>query len=611
MSEKSVTHTPVSKKRSHDEAEGLVPFHTRTQSPEETQLPTPTSPAASQLSPRPGRQLSPAISVESSALSDAKTMTLSAAQATPPPVTSSGAAKKQKLTFAEKELERVKKQSEKEEKEKKKADELQRKEQEKLLRDQEKRRKEEEKEVMRKKREVEKAEKQKARDEEKQAKEEAKRKKEEEKKKKERSQLRLGCFFQKPVAGEVTEESSHASSRRSSVISLGGLDDHDNEVPAKGSPQKRVDAKHGFLPFFVPQNVKLAPANRFARDGNLSHMAISRLDTWMVQGNSIHAEDLTSKFKSRKRKRCQMPPCTMKEIVESIQGTSTSPIDLTGEPAFPQLSRVAYKILSFREDVRPPYEGTYTRAVSPTSAVKLSRRPFSRQLPNTNYDYDSEAEWEPPNEDDEDLGSGDDESDIGEDGEEDMDGFLDDEDDLGRRRQVMGEMIPVNSGLCWTNTTNEGGPLEEYRIQMLSDHHLFPIDPYSTAYWPRAHQVSRQPAMQPPRLPLSSLNPNSSPAITSPWKAEEEEKSDERCQNSTGLTQATETKAGKPLKLAPDEVLPDFKQAVRGSDLTKVGLIEILKKQFPKLSKDTIKDTLGHVASREGAHTDKKWVLKD
>lgn len=38
---------------------------------------------------------------------------------------------------------------------------------------------------------------------------------------------------------------------------------------------------------------------------------------------------------------------------------------------------------------------------------------------------------------------------------------------------------------------------------------------------------------------------------------------------------------------------------------------DVAENRFPKLSKDTIKDTLGHVASREGAHTDKKWVLKD
>lgn len=35
-------------------------------------------------------------------------------------------------------------------------------------------------------------------------------------------------------------------------------------------------------------------------------------------------------------------------------------------------------------------------------------------------------------------------------------------------------------------------------------------------------------------------------------------------------------------------------------------------RRFPKLSKDTIKDTLGHVAVRQGVkEADKVWVLKE
>ncbi|KAL9616345.1 MAG: hypothetical protein Q9204_008584 [Flavoplaca sp. TL-2023a] len=58
--------------------------------------------------------------------------------------------------------------------------------------------------------------------------------------------------------------------------------------------------------------------------------------------------------------------------------------------------------------------------------------------------------------------------------------------------------------------------------------------------------------------------------------------------------------------------MEDFKRAVDGSDLTKAGLIEILKKQFPKQSKDAIKDTLGMIAERTGSkEKDKRWVIKD
>jgi chromatin assembly factor 1 subunit A len=608
MTDQSSTSTPVSKKRSHDEAEGLLHSHNLVEKSEETHLPTPTSPPALQPSPDPSRQPSPPISIES----EARSITPSAIQATPPPASGHAQVKKRKLTYTEKEYEKALRASEKEDKDKQRAEEAQRKEQEKQARDEEKCRKEEEKEAAKRQRELDKAEKQKAkeaekqvkdeskrkkeeerkaRDAEKQTKDDAKRKKEEEKNKKERSQLRLASFFQKPTAGETSRDPSRSPSRRSSVISLVGVEDVADEPSTKTSPQKKPDAKHGFLPFFTPKNVRLAPMNRFSQDKNLANMAAARLNQEMQQEDHRDSEALTSTFKSQRPKRPQKPISTLKEIVDRIHGTSTSPIDLTDGIAFPQLSDIPYKVLSFREDVRPPYIGTYTRIVSPKSALKLSRRPFTRQLPSTNYDYDSEAEWEPPNEDDEDLESGDDESDVGEEVEEDMDGFLDDEDDLVRRKQVVGEMTPISSGLCWVNTDNETkGPLEEYRIQTLWDEHTFPIDPFSTAYWPKSHQTpkqQRQTAMQPPRLPLSNLNPNRSPSITPPSvKGEGEQQPTDLLHQSPSVAPAVRTQAktaapsaGKPLKLASEDVLPAFKQAVEGSDLTKAGLIEILKKQ--------------------------------
>ncbi len=593
MSEHALASMPASRKRSHDEAEGPQRPKVSIEISEEAQLPTPNGVTASQTAPEPKRQLSPPISIESSILSDAKTMTPSAIQSTPPSAPGPGAAKKQKLTFAQKEQLKAFKQFEKEAKERKKAEEAQRKEQDRLARDEEKRQKEEEKEATRIKVELEKAEKQKVKDfekrkkekekkfkdAEKQAKEDAKRKKEEEKKRKEQSQLRLGSFFQKPVVGEASEERSSASSRRSSVVSLLGIEDLEKEAPTKASPQKKPEATYGFLSFFIMKYVNVAPPNRFVEDENLANMAASRLDARMKQESSLQTEDLISTFRSRKRQCCQKPRCTMKEIVDSIQGTPTSTVDLTCEITSPQLSEVPYKILSFKEDVRPPYKGTYTRAVSPKSTLKLSRCPFTRHLPDTNYDYDSEAEWEPPNEDDENLESGDEESDLGEEGEEDLDGFLDDEDDPGRRKQIVGEMTPVSSGLCFSNVQDERGPLEDYRMQTLSEEHVFPIDPFSTAYWPKLQHQPKQAVMQPPRLPLSNLNPNRSPSMTPPSvNGEAQQTSDTLCPN-PGPTKAQAAPAGKPLRLAPADVLPAFKQAILGSDLTKAGLIEILKKQ--------------------------------
>jgi chromatin assembly factor 1 subunit A len=582
MSEQTSETISASRKRSHDEAEGLAATKDSVDAADPTHLPIPTSVPSSPNSLSQPRQQSPAITVESSALSEPNSMTPSAAQSTPAPDTDP-APKRQKMNFAQKELHRAMKLSEKEEKERKKAEEAERKEKERQERDEQKRRKGEEKEAAKRQRDLEKAEKQKVRDAEKQAKEDAKQKKDEEKNKKERSQLRLVSFFGRPAATDASADSSRASSRRASVVSLGGIDDMEEVPSTKVSPQKKTEVKRTFLPFFVPQSVEMAPTNRFARDPNLANMVSSRLDAWMLQQDDISPKNSLSTFKSKKRKRCQRPHHTMRQIVDNLQGTFTSPIDLTESTRIHDpLSAIRTKILSFREDVRPPYIGTYTRPVSPRAALKLSRRPFTRHLPDTNYEYDSEAEWEPPNEDDEDLESGDDVSDPGEEGDEDMDGFLDDEDDGGRRRQIVGDMVPVSSGMCWANSSEYKGSLEEYRIQMLSDEHAFPIDPFSTSYWPKAQQPAPKQtvAMQPPRLPLSNLNPNRSPSMTPPsTKGEGDQKSSISCQTSAPA-KATAASASKPLKIAPDDVLPSFKEAVSGSDLTKAGLIEILKKQY-------------------------------
>lgn len=66
----------------------------------------------------------------------------------------------------------------------------------------------------------------------------------------------------------------------------------------------------------------------------------------------------------------------------------------------------------------------------------------------------------------------------------------------------------------------------------------------------------------------------------------------------------------KPKKLVPEEDMPAFKQEIEGSNLSKIGLIEVLKKKFPGRSGAAIKDTLELVAKRVGAkQADKIWVL--
>lgn len=50
-----------------------------------------------------------------------------------------------------------------------------------------------------------------------------------------------------------------------------------------------------------------------------------------------------------------------------------------------------YKYLSFHEDYRPPYHGTWTK---PRSTLVNGKNPFRKDTSFLNYDVDSEAEWE-------------------------------------------------------------------------------------------------------------------------------------------------------------------------------------------------------------------------
>jgi chromatin assembly factor 1 subunit A len=85
--------------------------------------------------------------------------------------------------------------------------------------------------------------------------------------------------------------------------------------------------------------------------------------------------------------------------------------------------------------------------------------------------------------------------------------------------------------------------------------------------------------------------------------------------NTFNAPQQTPGSASKPAKVkrtVPPEHLSAFKDEVRGKDLTKIGMVEALKKVFPKIPKDAITNTLSIVAVRAGpTEKEKRWVLVD
>ncbi|KIW29868.1 uncharacterized protein PV07_05654 [Cladophialophora immunda] len=514
--------------------------------------------------------------------------------------------KKRKVTFAEKEADKAIKKAEKEEKERLKAEA-------KAKKDEEKKRKDEERDAARKVRE----EKKKQKDAEKQGKEAEKQRKEAEALKKERSQMRLGAFFGPPAAastppavdlGDISRGTT--PSRRGSITSI------DMETPLvelKASPTKPTNPGYNdwILPFFVKEHMEVAPFNRFH-----SNRAAFDNDA-LVLNQDVTTETLGSRFRRRRRRIRPVKP--VKEILNDMKGSTSIPIDLTN-PAN-SLANLPYKYLFFREDVRPAYYGTYTRVVSPRSTRRLATNPTYRGLPDTNYDYDSEAEWQEPEEGDEEV-LDDDEKSEDEDGDEEMGDFLDDEGEVAKRQLIVGDMEPKCSGLCWEGgdgQSQDGHDLSSYRMDVLHDSTTFPIDPYSTMHWAdvgkkspikREEKPPQTPAMQPPRLPLIAVDPNGGGLVSQSGLlkfAPSERQSENQFQTSKVKANSA---SGKPVKTISPDFLPAFRQAVSGNTLTKTGLIEVLKNQFPKCSKDAIKHTLEAIAERRGVkEAEKKWVL--
>jgi chromatin assembly factor 1 subunit A len=432
--------------------------------------------------------------------------------AAPPP-------KKAKLTFQEREMKRIQKEikdqeraaekAKKEIKEQERAAEKAKREAERLAHAEEKARKEAEKEAERAKKEAERlahAEEKARKDAEKEAKrkkrEEEKLKAEEDKRKKERSQLKLGNFFAIPPskdrhrAGSVDSVGKGSGSMSPAPQGpnpslLGVASPAAAPTPTKptsGKPEKSEYEKL-FPDFYVKPDVSLAPINRFERDEEAIANIQDTIDSY-VRGDrspgryrAFDAESLfhlPSHINIPRGKR----PMPVREIMTEFYsgGNSSRPIDLTTDSQThnsqfkrmgDSLRKIPMKFLKFQEDVRPPYRGTYTSRPI-TGISKLARNPLRRDLPNTDYDYDSEAEWIEDDEDAEELMSEGDNDKEEDDGDEDMDGFLDDENDetaisKSKRSVQMGDLEPISTGLCWEDKkkSNTNVKMIPYRMEII------------------------------------------------------------------------------------------------------------------------------------------------
>ena len=460
-----------------------------------------------------------------------------------------------------------------------------------------------------------------------------------------KSQMKLNAFFVKPKATASSAEPSVVDSNPDSTA-LPILIHKDPSAKAVTnvlpfSPQKSIqknahsDYERCFLPFSLPSHAILAPTNAFMADTEKLSVARARLDQ-LARDDKAGLEPLTIntlKVSLPKRGSRGLKTAAITEVVKRVHGSPDRPIDLTTDDNANQqapldmLKNIPMKYLHFGEDVRPPYYGTYTKSYSAVAARRLARNAISRTRQDTDYDYDSEAEWAEP-EEGEDLDS-EGEDDLEEEGDDDMDGFLDDDEDPQlKRRMLSGDLVPVSTGLCWEDAKevpklNDGSgaictELREFKMEFLLgklvrtscwnytdqalDPHPRSIDPFSTEYWTPAEAVTSTTAaaqksnglMNPPlRTPLTQRTMNGLLNTL----------------NTTSAPAAASKPAG-PKKMVPDDQLPEFKREIQGKDLTKIGMIEALKKAFPKLPKAAITNTLSVVAARVGpTEKEKRWVL--
>lgn len=113
---------------------------------------------------------------------------------------------------------------------------------------------------------------------------------------------------------------------------------------------------------------------------------------------------------------------------------------------------------------------------------------------------------------------------------------------------------------------------------MMTDPYPYSVDPHSTAYWeePPKPQTVAAPIkeMFPPRLPLTARLNSASNGL--PVGGTDKMM---RPKTTAGFLSATPAPPKPAKRMVDPEVLDEFKAAIQGSDMTKIALIEALKKQ--------------------------------
>lgn len=380
-----------------------------------------------------------------------------------------------------------------------------------------------------------------------------------------------------------------------------------SQTPNSNSRPTVSDYEKYFLKFEPPSHSRLAQDLNTSRDTTVVEQAQQIFDNVVQQAITSKNEDrpqsLLSFFAESKPRTRGIYQPRVREIIETLQGSSTNPVDLTTESGHVERHRpedllraVVMRHLHFAEDVRPPYCGTFTKIQDRKKSSKLCRAPFSRVREDTDYDYDSEAEWEEPEEGEDILSDGEDDAEsVG--SADEMDGFLDDAEAPDavktRRNMVTNDIPPVSTGLCWEDASGKIQPHEDHaafdlrsmRLDWLIDVPHHSINPFSDSYWKVQAESSNISATQTDNKVTLKWNNNEMKPPRAPLQPRS------NSGNSTVIVGATSGEKGpimavastKTVKTAAAKLqggdLAQFKEAVDGSNLTQAELLKALKQR--------------------------------
>ncbi|KAL6451578.1 RLF2 Chromatin assembly factor 1 subunit p90 [Candida maltosa Xu316] len=438
--------------------------------------------------------------------------------------------------------------------------EMKRKKQEEEKRERDRKKEEEriQKEKDKQEREQARLEKKKKLEDEKKAKELERKRLEEEKKKaeeaKERSQKKISSFFQ------VTQKSK----TKKAVV---------ESAKNPGEPVTKSAYEKEFLPFFVKDNVKLIEP--WKKDISNSKKTLDALfDSKDPQPSSF--KNYLSSFNNPQISKSSITP---EEIINALNSPST-----TEQMVYKMIESLPpIKYISFYENSKPPYVGTWCSINHQKLQESIIQNPLNTDLTGLDYSYDSDLEWNKEDEEGEDLENDDDE-------EEEEDTVMEDEDDeefvendpqSGKKKFIT--LTVVNK---WNNEEN-AQLFNSFTTVKLVDIEE-PIDPFFN-YWGDPGLTTST-----GETPTTTTNETATTTTTV---------------TPTGTTSTPNILIAQKKTIKDTEVLSKLIKFIEANDDFSIGtLVELSNKEFRGFTKALLKNTIQEIASYNKRTT--KWEVK-